>query len=146
MPASFYHPAGTLIFSRAPYRPDRSLTIVQPQRQSAGGVRFGFTHTIVNQIANLRLRLNTAERDQLLTFFNSTVRGQAEQFAYTDTNGQALLARFDSPTLEGLTEIAYDSHEVTVRLRIYIGAVRWQLAPGFNLLWDNGAAMTGVAL
>ena len=46
--ATFAHTNGSITFTRAPQRPDKSLAVIQPQRKSAGGNRFGYAHTIIN--------------------------------------------------------------------------------------------------
>jgi ATP-dependent helicase YprA (DUF1998 family) len=115
--ASFSHAAGSITFSRSPQRPDNTLDLVQPLRQTCGGVRFGFAQTIEAAIISLPLRMTSTEKNQLLTFFNTTVNGMAEAFTYTDTSGVAHLVRFAVPQLEGLMEKAWDAWTATVRLR-----------------------------
>jgi hypothetical protein len=139
MPATFTHSGGSITFTRTPQRPDRSLDVIQPARTSAGGSRFGFAHTIINQAIRLRLRLTTAEKNALLAFFNSTVKGMSEVFIYTDPMGNAQSVRFGTPRLNGLREKAYDSWEITVALRIFGGD--WLWPSGDTLLWSNGDTM-----
>lgn len=141
MPASFTHPNGSVTFSRGPHRPDNSLAVVQPQRQSAANVRFGYAHTIAHETMSLRLRMTTAEKDQFLTFFNTTVNGMAEQFGYLDPQNTALLVMFNTPRLSDLTEKAYDAWEATVGIRIVGGSLAW--SDGQVLAFDNGSAILG---
>lgn len=78
----------------------------------------GYTHTIVRQVLKLKLRMTAAQKDQLLAFFDTIVNGMAESFTYTDPVGTTTIVRFDAPKLDGLTEKALDSWEITVPLRV----------------------------
>lgn len=140
MPATFNHTAGSVSFRSGPHRPDNSLAVVQPQRKSAGAVRFGYAHTIVNDIKQLTIRATTAEKDQFITFFNTVARGMAELFTYTTPTGQTIAARFARPDF-GLTEKAYDSWEINADLRV--AGAAWGWSPATGLLWADGQ---GVAL
>ena len=116
--ATFVHTGGTITFTRALPRPDQVLNVIQPQRTTSAGVRFGYSHTIIAQTMRLQLRMTTAQKEQLLAFFNTIVNGMAESFTYTDNIGTATAVRFDAPRLDGLIEKAYDSWETTVTLRV----------------------------
>lgn len=138
MPASFIHPNGSVTFSRGPYRPDNSLAVVQPQRRSAASIRFGYAHTIVNDLKQLRIRATTTEKDQFTTFFNTIAQGMSELIEYTDPTGASITARFDRPTFS-VIEIAYNAWEITVGLRIFAGG--WTWPSGSSMLWPSGNTM-----
>lgn len=116
--ATFVYGGTTITFTRSPLRPDQSLDVIQPQRQTSGGTRFGYAQTVVAVVLRLTLRMTTSQKDLLLNFFNTIVNGMANAFVYTDTSGNALTVRFDKPSLDGLTEKAYNAWEVTVPLRV----------------------------
>lgn len=115
--ASFVHSAGSVTFSRGPLRPDLSLGLQQPQRQTAGGIRFGYAYTVADNIIKLSLRLTDTEQTTLLAFFNTIVNGMAEPFTYNDTTGVATNVRFNTPLIDGLTDNAYNSNGCIVELR-----------------------------
>lgn len=116
--ATFVHSGGTVTFTRAPQRPAQSLAVLQPRRQSAGGVRFGFTRTIAETIIRLPLRMTTVQKEALLTFFNTTVNGMAYPFTFTDPFGSAISCRFNAPRLANILEKGYDAWEATVELKV----------------------------
>ena len=116
--ATFVHSGGTITFTRCSPRPDQALDIIQPQRTTPGGVRFGYYHTIISQTIRLQLRMTTFQKDSLLDFFSRIVNSMAEPFTYTNSAGSATAVRFDAPRLDGLVETAYGSWELTVSLRV----------------------------
>lgn len=117
MPASFTHADGSVVFSRAPLRPDNSLAPRQPSRKSAGGVRYAYTAIIEDDLISLRLRMNDAELEQLILFWHAIVNGMVKPFTYTPIIGPAIGVCFNTPDLPDLIEKAYDNHQVTVALR-----------------------------
>lgn len=111
------------------------------------GIEYGFRNTITNQSLSLPMRMTTAQKDQFLTFFNTTVRGMSELFVYTDPLGRPVTARFAERSLTGLLEKAYNSWEITVPLRVFGGSSYWPssgiwLWASFDrLLWPGGQTM-----
>lgn len=116
--ASFVHANGSVIFSRGPRRPDNTFRPQQPVRRSAAGVRSAYYSIINDDLITLPLRLSAAEKELLISFWDTVVDGMAETFVYTDTNGIAYTVVFDTPALPDLTEVAYNEYEVTVTLRV----------------------------
>ena len=140
MSATFYHPSGSVTFSRNPQRPDQSLDIIQPQRKSAGGTRFGFAHTIVKRIIKVNFRLTDTEKAALINFFHNVVKGKSGLFVYSDPAGIGYQVRFESDTL-AITEKAYSAHSAAIELRISGGVIDWP--SGFTLLWASGDSVIG---
>jgi hypothetical protein len=139
MPITFSHIDGSITLTRAPRRPDKSLAVIQPQRKSAGGTRFGYAHTIINDTLRLQIRATTAEKDQLLTFFNTIARGMAELIGYTDPLGATISCRFAQATLD-IIEKAYNAWEITCSLRIFDSA--WLFSDGTPVLYSDGTEVT----
>lgn len=113
--ASFSHANGSVTFTRSPQRPDNSLGILQPQRTTPGGCKYSYTPIILQQNIRLPVRLTTAQKNQILTFFNTTVSGMSETFTYTNPAGVAVVVRFASTKLD-FTETAYDAWTGTIDL------------------------------
>lgn len=111
----FDHPSGSLVFAGAPRRPVQDLRTLQPDDESAGGVRF-VGDPVANESALTLLwpRMILADWQALQTFFD-TVDGMAETFTYTDSAGLARTVRFAKPELVA-TEIAFERYAVTVQL------------------------------
>lgn len=115
-PVRFDHAGGSVVFSRAPLRPERSLEILQAQESSAAGVRFGYDPLGEEGLIPLRWRgMAEADAEALEAFFCDTVFGMAEEFTYIDAEGTARQVRFASPTLE-TAERAPGRRDVSITL------------------------------
>lgn len=118
MSTGFAHANGSVTFSRAPLRPDRSLGFTQAIQETTGGVREVYHSYAQNDIIDLHLRMTAAEAAQFKAFFTTIVRGTAFPFTYTDVFGAAASVRFTTPRRPAITEKAYDAYETTVQLRV----------------------------
>ena len=115
--ATFIHTAQTIIFSRSPLRPNRSLDKVQPREVTAVDVPMVYDSLATDDLIELPLRLTSAEKTSLEAFFLNIVRGRSNPFTYTDVGGISRVVKFNQTSLS-LKEIAYDSHAGTVSLRV----------------------------
>jgi hypothetical protein len=131
--AIFSHTNGSVTLSRAPHRPDNSLAVIQPRRDT-GVVRFGFAHTITEKTMRMKIRATSDEKEHFLTFFNTIVNGMAELFVYTDPLGATGNFRFATPSLD-ISERAYNSWEIGCTLRAFGGT--WMFADGSTMLFDD---------
>ena len=118
MPAAFTHASGSVTFSLAPTRGEKTLSFQQAVESSAGGEPYAYPLYVKDDTLELPLRLTTVEKGQLIVFWHTVARGMANAFTYTDILGTALTARFASPRLPQIVERAYNVHVVTVQLRI----------------------------
>ena len=118
MPASFAHANGSITFSLAPTRGEKTLSFQQAAESSAGGEPYAYPLYVKDDIFTLPLRLTTVERGQFVAFWATVARGMANPFTYTDVFSTAIMARFASPRLPAIVEHAYNVHLVTVQLRV----------------------------
>lgn len=118
-PWSFGRGSTLLQFARAPQRPPRSRGFVQADVVTGGGERLGRDYYRKNDLITLTWRnMPAADKAALLSFWTTTARGAGRSFYYTDGAGRFVLARFATPTLPGLREVAYDAWSVTMTLRV----------------------------
>lgn len=115
--ASFVHTSQTLIFTRAPLRPPRSLDKVQPRELTAVDVPIVHGSLATHDLIDLTLRLTDAEREQLQFFWLNSARGASNPFTYTDVAGTALTVKLNQTSL-AIREVAYNHHQVKVQLRV----------------------------
>ncbi len=116
--ASFTHTNGSVTFSRAFQRPERSFALLQAARKTAAGFPRGYHYIILNSLITIKLRMNQSERDSFLQFWSTTVNGMVNAFTYTATDGVTNQVRFNTSELPDITETAYGSFTVTVVLRV----------------------------
>lgn len=117
MPATtFTKDATTIAFTRAPARPSQRTELLQPEQRSAGGEPVAGAVVAADTTWPLQWRgMSTSELASLISFFNTTVRGMAETFTWTDVTGTARTVRFATPQIDH-SEIAYGRFEVSLTL------------------------------
>jgi hypothetical protein len=115
--ASFVHASQTITFTLSPLRPQWSLDRIQPREQTAADVPIVHDSLAVDDLMTLVLRLTDSNRSELEWFFTNVARGMSNAFTYNDTSGTARTVKFHQPTLNP-REIAYNSHTVTVTMRV----------------------------
>jgi len=114
----FDHTSGSVAFSRAPERPQRSLELIQAETVSAGGVRFGHHVYDTDDLLPLRWRgMSETEAAELETFFRGTVNGMAEPFVYTDVDAIAHTVRFATPIIDSVDRV-YGRRDISLQLLI----------------------------
>ena len=85
---------------------------------TAGGERYVYDKGIDSFLIDLTFEsLSDAEKDDLQSFFHTTVDGMAETFTYTDSGGTDYTARFVYPTLN-FVKIAQGVWDVTFTLEL----------------------------
>ena len=85
---------------------------------TAGGTRYAYDIGIDRYEADLDFRsLTTSEKDDLQSFFHSTVDGSGTTFTYTDADGSTYTARFLNPTLE-FTKTYGDVYDISLSLEL----------------------------
>lgn len=138
MGVSFTHPAGSIAFKRGPARPERSMDLMQPRRQSAAGQPYGFAHTVVNDVMKLQLRAATVEKDLFVTWFRTVAKGMAEQVTYIDPFGNSFFGSFDQANYSVL-ERACGVWEISIPFRVF--GRGWTWPSGDVMLWPSGDIM-----
>ena len=114
---NLYTPPNAVFFSRNPLRPGRSLDKIQPRESSAADVPLVYASLATDDLIELPLRLTTAERVALEFFFFNIARGRSNPFTYSDSAGISTTVKFNQAAL-AIKETAYNSHAVTVSLRV----------------------------
>lgn len=120
MPVQFTHSSGTVTFTRAPLHPLKRRGYIQPGSSSTGGHRV--TGAAITKAQYIELRWTSmprADLDALLTFWQSVARGSARQFTFTDVAGASQAACFADANRPQFREKAYNSFEVSCRLRVF---------------------------
>lgn len=117
MPATtFAAGATTVTFVRSPQRPERSQQVFQASAQSGAGVSIAGSVDAAELPWELSWRgMSGVDLAALTTFFTTTVRGMADTFSWTDTDGVARMVRFGAPEVES-TEISPGRYNVRVVL------------------------------
>lgn len=119
MPVSFSNAGGSVIFTRAPQRPPRSLGFAQADVKSGGGERRGRDYYAKDDLIDLAwFNMPGADKAALLNFWQGPARGMANSFTYTDVAGSTAVCRFATPRLPEIRERAYDTFEVHTQLRV----------------------------
>lgn len=119
-PVAFLYDVTTgLYFARAPQRPAQTLGFVQPLQATTGAERIVEDYLVKNAVIELHwANMLRFDRDRLLFWWLYTARGMVNAFTYVDLSGSTALVRFSDSKLPEIRERAYDSFEVTIRLRV----------------------------
>ncbi len=113
---AFFSGTHALLFDQAPQRPPQSLTLIQAQDATAGGVDYGYQVFASDRLLTLTWpRMQTYYRDRLRAWFKDVAKGMALTFDYRQVDGSLLSVRFGSPTIK-ISEITPDRHQVEVVL------------------------------
>lgn len=118
MPAAFTHANGSVTFTRNPARPARSDSRLQPLAETAAGLTMARSSYASERTMELEWPAMTLTNLNSLTIFlQSTVKGTANSFTYTDPAGASYTVRFLSPEISS-SEVAKDLHRVHVVLKV----------------------------
>ena len=111
-----------LTFRRAPARPPRSLSFMQPEIVSGSGEPIGWDYVVKGDILELSWKgLPDSELAALRSFFTDTARGSARTFTYSrmrDGFQSSINLRFEPQGLSGIQDTAYNAGSVSVRARV----------------------------
>ena len=85
---------------------------------TAGGVRYAYEKGVTLYEVELSFEtLSDSDKDNLDTFFGTTIGGASKTWTYTDTSGNTYTARFLDDSLEW-TKVAQGVWSVNVRLEL----------------------------
>lgn len=118
-PRHFEHATAGFNLKRLPLYPDYELLFDQATEQATGGNLFGYAPYAQEMIMRLKWpRMCKADKLLLEALF-SAVRGMADTFVYTNViTGPSQRVRFAEPSLPVMPEVAYETYDVSIGLRI----------------------------
>lgn len=116
----FYHPSGSVTFSRLPVYPEYELRWEQALVTTGGADTYAYAPIAQELLIKLQWpRMPKVNKEGLEYFFKTVAKGASERWTYSNNFiGPALPVRFASDTLAAMPEVAYQQYQVSLMLRV----------------------------
>lgn len=116
----FYHPDGSVTFSRLPVYPEYQMVFDQANGETDGKELVAFAPIAQEILVHLSWpRMKKADKEAFVVFFRDIVDGTSKEWTYTNEQvmGPGFPVRFASAELPVMPEVAFEQYQVDVTLR-----------------------------